>query len=261
MESRSGRCSRICWVLTGRSASGRTGSVSRVSHGSRSACWPSSSRLSQITPSTNACSCCGSWAGPSLRRRCGTTTTTARCCTWGWSWRKRKLWAPRRCLNPGLAVHLHLQQHHWLLRRAASPLCAAKRPHQGDGLRLLAPARQIDRAHRPAHRAQRGTAGRPPPATATRSDPARSGTARRTSDRFSKPSPPLNSHKAPASPPHPDHITVHLYCRASHPCSHGFPSQAPAAGMALAPPPPPGGHARAQPLHTTGLTEAPRPIA
>ena len=35
-----------------------------------------------ITPSTNACSCCGSWAGLMLRRRCG---------NWGWSRRRRKL--------------------------------------------------------------------------------------------------------------------------------------------------------------------------
>ena len=70
-ESRSGWCTRICAVLRLGCAFGCTGSVRRVSSGSRSACWPSSSRLSQTTPSTNACSCCGRRARQLHRRVSG----------------------------------------------------------------------------------------------------------------------------------------------------------------------------------------------
>jgi hypothetical protein len=46
---------RICWLLAPSSLSGLTGRVSRLSKGSRSGCWLSSSRLIQCTSCRSAC--------------------------------------------------------------------------------------------------------------------------------------------------------------------------------------------------------------
>ena len=91
-------------------------------------------------------------------------------------------------LEPRLGVHLHLQQHHRLLRRAGLAAFGPKRPIKAMVRRLeLGCLKAVERIARRI-RARARAPQRHPPATARRSDPARSGTARRTSDRFSNPS-------------------------------------------------------------------------
>ena len=124
--------------------------------------------------------------------------TTARCCTWGWSCRKRKLWAPSRCLNSGLA-------------RPCLPI-SARTPRRGDGSPLLPRLPQSGRSHPQGNRDRAMELQHKTAATAERSDPARFGTARKTSDRSSR----LTiwyRHR-----PKANHLAVHQYACAG-PCS------------------------------------------